>query len=95
LDEIQSIDLGIKKISSNSSYKNCNITKTKNTGIEPLKLFCDQIIPVKIDICNFTLAKLFFGCNIPFCVVDSMHFKIFCKAHHKNLHQEKFYQEDY
>eukprot|EP00102_Acyrthosiphon_pisum_P013165 XP_008182630.2 PREDICTED: uncharacterized protein LOC100570070 isoform X2 [Acyrthosiphon pisum] len=82
-DEIQSsqsTDLGFEKSSSSSSNKICNITKTKNTGLGPLKQFCDQITPAQIDICNIMLAKLFFGCNIPFSVVDSMHFKNFCKA---------------
>ncbi|KAF0709531.1 Uncharacterized protein FWK35_00029943, partial [Aphis craccivora] len=80
LSSDQSTDLGIEKSSSSSSNKICNITKTKNTGLGPLKLFCDQITPAQIDICNIMLAKLFFGCNIPFTVVDSMHFKNFCKA---------------
>lgn len=71
-DEIQSsqsTDLGIEKSSSSSSNKKCKITKSKNTGLEPLKLFCDQITPAQIDNCNITSAKLFFGCNIPFNVV--------------------------
>lgn len=46
----------------------------------PLKLFCDQITPAQIDICNISLAKLFFGCNIPFSVVNSMDFKNVCNA---------------
>ena len=64
-DEIQSsqsTDLGIEKSSSSSSNKKCNITKTKNIGLEPvgpLKLFCDQIKRAQIDICNIILAKLF------------------------------------
>lgn len=45
-----------------------------------VRSFCDKITPSEIDKCNLTLAKLFFGCNIPFSVIESLHFKNFCQS---------------
>lgn len=40
----------------------------------------DKITSIEIDSVNYKLGKLFFGCNIPFSIVESEHFKGFCQA---------------
>ncbi|KAL4084400.1 hypothetical protein QTP88_028223 [Uroleucon formosanum] len=45
-----------------------------------LDLFVIKLHHLKIDKCNLALAKLFFGCNIPFSVIKSLHFKNFCQS---------------
>lgn len=42
--------------------------------------FVDNVTKDEIETLNMRLSSLFFGCNIPFAVVDSDHFKNFVKA---------------
>lgn len=41
--------------------------------------FVNQISQKEVDEINESLAEFFFGCNIPFRVVDSVYFKNFAK----------------
>jgi len=68
------------KSTLNSTSK--NKTNNKHNTIEKgtIRSFCDKITPFEIDKCNLALAKLFFGCNIPFSVIESLHFKIFYQS---------------
>lgn len=42
--------------------------------------FIDKISKSQNEAVNTELAKLLYGCNLPFRVVQSVHFKSFCKA---------------
>lgn len=45
-----------------------------------LERFLDNVKPVENEKLNTLAANFFFGCNIPFQVADSIHFKNFVKA---------------
>jgi len=54
--------------------------KNKNNQQGTIQRYHDKITNAEIDLVNFKLGKLFFGCNIPFSVVESVHFKEFCQS---------------
>lgn len=54
--------------------------KNKKKVQSAVQRYHDKITAEEIDLINFKLGKLFFGCNIPFSVVESIHFKEFCQA---------------
>lgn len=54
--------------------------KNKNKQQATIQRYHDKITNSEIDFVNFKLGKLFFGCNIPFSVVESVHFKEFCQS---------------
>ncbi|KAL4153714.1 hypothetical protein QTP88_001547 [Uroleucon formosanum] len=54
--------------------------KNKNKQQGTIQHYHDKITNAEIDLVNFKLGKLFFGCNIPFSVVESVHFKEFCQS---------------
>uniref|UniRef100_A0A2S2Q393 Uncharacterized protein n=1 Tax=Sipha flava TaxID=143950 RepID=A0A2S2Q393_9HEMI len=54
--------------------------KNKNKQQDTIQRYHDKITNAEIDLVNFKLGKLFFGCNIPFSVVESVHFKDFCQS---------------
>lgn len=43
-----------------------------------LSSFCDAMSVSEAKMGDLLLAKFFYGCNIPFSVVESVHFKTFC-----------------
>lgn len=57
------------------------ITVKKNANKQNnMYKYHDKITSIEIDSVNYKLGKLFFGCNIPFSIVESEHFKDFCQA---------------
>lgn len=55
-------------------------TTKKRKGNNSIGRFLDNVTNEEIEELNIKLASFFFGCNIPFSVVDSDHFKNFIKA---------------
>jgi len=59
-----------------STNSNTFVTvKNKNKQQGTIQRYHDTITNAEIDLVNFKLGKMFFGCNIPFSVVESVHFK--------------------
>lgn len=53
--------------------------KKKTSKLQSMKSFCDTVTPNDKQKIDGALAKFFFGCNIPFSVVESLNFKAFLK----------------
>ncbi|KAL4148030.1 hypothetical protein QTP88_002334 [Uroleucon formosanum] len=67
----------------NDSFTSTNsdtFITVKNKQQGTIQRYHDKITNAEIDLVNFKLGKLFFECNIPFSVVESVHFKEFCQS---------------
>lgn len=56
------------------------IVKKINKPQDTIQRHHDKITNAEIDSISFKLGKLFCGCNIPFFIVESVHFKEFCQS---------------